>query len=119
MAELHVLLGVARGWLDAQPLGPRPERSRAAYRRYARLGVEGFGKWDIPSDHAEKLVSAGMRVVALERLEAGAAGLEAALSSGDAAEAERAAEEVRGALGTLREHRVRRRGRKREGRTGA
>ena len=102
MRELDQLLGRAQGYIEAQPVGgERPAYSRAAYARYAKRGLEGFGKWGVRSADAERLVRAGVRMVTLERLKNGAGLLEAALADGDEGMARRAAEEVRECLDVL------------------
>ncbi len=115
MREFERLLGRARGYLEAQPVGaPRPAYSRAAYERYARRGLDGFGAWTVSSAHAERLVRAGVRMVTLERLGRAAALLEAAVSDGDAEAAARAGAEVRECLEALARVPLRVRGRRAE-----
>ena len=108
---LLLLLGRAKGWLEAQPVGPpRANYSRRAYLRYAKRGLDGFAAWDVDAGHADHLVRAGIRLAALERLEAGARDLGEAIASRDVEAAERAAEEAREALALLRTVPYRRRG---------
>lgn len=113
MRELDQLLGRARGYIEAQPVGgERPAYSRAAYARYAKRGLEGFGKWGVRSADAERLVRAGVRMVTLERLRSGAELLEVALSNEDEGMARRAAAEVRECLEVLAKVPARVRGRR-------
>lgn len=110
-ASLHVLLGRALGVLEAQPEGPPPANySRRAYERYARRGLDGFAGWQVPPQVAGRLVRAGIRMAALDRLQSGARELGEALAGGDGAGADRAADEAREALEMLRSVPLRRRG---------
>lgn len=123
MDKSLVLLGRAQGYLEAQPVGsPRSEYSRKAYERYARVGPEGFARWNVKPGFADHLVRSGIRMLALERLERGAELLRAALEAGDGGTAERAAAEVEECLAVLGQVRRRVRGPKgglsRDGRAG-
>lgn len=100
--ELDCLLWRARGYLEAQPVQAGAcGRSRAAYGRYARMGVEGIGRWDVPASQAQRLVRAGIRMIALDRLRQAVEALERALATGDAVAGEEAGQSIRTSLETL------------------
>lgn len=110
--ELYLLLGRAKGALEFQPVGPpRRRTTEVSYRRYAERGLEGFAGWDVKPTAAQAFVRSARRFVALERLEAAATRLEAALRGRDREAALEAGREVEGLLATLREVRPARRGR--------
>ncbi len=99
--ELHRLVGRARGWIEAQPVGPaRRASTLAMYRRYAELGMDGVARWKLPEPVLRRMVEAGTRVVAVERLGVAVERLEGALASRDCGLGE-AAEEVRASLDLL------------------
>lgn len=113
MREFERLLGRARGYIEAQPVGAaRPAYSRAAYERYARRGLAGFRDWHVASGDAERLVRAGTRMVTLERLARAADLLEAAIADENGVMADRASAEVEECLRVLRQVPLRVRGRK-------
>lgn len=111
---MHRLAARARGWLEAQPVGPeRKDSTLAAYRRYAARGLGGMAAWDVPQPVARRLVEAGTRMVVLERLERAVQALDEALADGDPTEAGDAVAEVEECLGILRTVPPRRPGRRR------
>lgn len=100
---LERLLGRARGYLEAQPVGSRPGYSRAAYARYAQRGMQGFARWSVDPAGASRLVRAGIRMLALERLAGSAERLAEAMSRNEATMAAEAGAEVEAALAVLSE----------------
>lgn len=101
--EMHRLAGRARGWIEAQPVGPERRASTVAqYRRYAERGLEGMARWRLPEHAARRMVDAGTRLVVLERLERAVERLDEALADEDEGMAARAATEVDECLGVLR-----------------
>jgi hypothetical protein len=102
---LHELLGMARGVLEFQPIGPPKQRATMeAYRRYAARGIEGFASWDVAPAQANRFVSSAVRAVTLERLKAAADELGDALQTGDRALAQLRGQEVSECLDVLRRH---------------
>ena len=101
--EMHRLAARARGWIEAQPVGPERRASTLAqYRRYAERGLAGVAGWQMTEHAARRMVDAATRVVALERLERAVELLDEALADQDEGMAGRAAAEVDECLALLR-----------------
>ena len=100
--NLYLVLGRARGYLEAQPVGSvRKRYSRRAYERYARVGVDGFAGWRVSPERASTYVRSGVRMVALERLRDASDRLEAALRDGCDEAAVLASEDISAVLEML------------------
>ena len=114
LISMHRLAATARGWIEAQPVGPeRRPTTEAAYRRFAEKGVDGFAGWAVSEDIARRMFEAGTRMVALERLERGVDLLDEGLRRDDPSMAARAAAEVDESLALLRTVPPRRPGKRR------
>ena len=116
MSEYYLLLGRALGILEFKPSSPEvTAHTRGAYERYAAKWGEDPGRWDAAPKSLQAFVEAGVRHVALEKLEVTAEKLAAALEGGDIAVVERASQDVEECLKILNRVRPARRGRRKSG----